>query len=182
MCGRCHRRLKLLEQLHSILGIEPTAAPECWMPRAGRLHTPHSVQNTRSRYCTTKSGLATTVWELVHRICRGSRLSGTKGGGWVAAAAQGEGHVLPRRVNCSRRPETYRPFRNPVQNVAGFVVGLPSSTVSGISPDKLYRRTALLLRSFSSSIFPFLLGFPPRFVIFPRLGEELLQLFVSPLS
>lgn len=125
------------------------------MPRAGRLHTLHTVQNTRSRYCTTKSGLATTVW-LVHGICRGSRLSGTKGGwlGAAAAAAQGEGHVLPRRVNCSRRPETYRPFRNPVQNVAGFVAGLSSSTVSGISPDKLYRRTALPQRSLSFSVFP----------------------------
>lgn len=76
----------------------------------------------------------------------------------------GKGHVLPRRVNCSRRPETYRPFRNPVQKVAGFVAGLPSTTISCIYLEDKLRPNHSSSSSSSRSpllLFPFLFARAP---------------------
>lgn len=69
------------------------------------------VVQTRSRYCTTKSGLAATVSVLMLWGVLRLRVIRNKRGGWRQWPWQ---HVLPWRVNCSRRLETYLPFRNPV--------------------------------------------------------------------
>ncbi|KAG7212113.1 hypothetical protein KM043_012461 [Ampulex compressa] len=131
------------EQLHSILGAELVRR---WIPGA-------AGRNVQARYCTTKSGLATTVWKVVPAMC-------CRRGPWPGARARAlynrDASIVPEDRKLIL-PSVILAATSPVPSMAGFK-GVPSELEKFSNNVPVYARAASYCALSSSNFGPIFLG------------------------